>query len=195
MMLWTQIDRESFFVSKDNFTDLVISETEIHGFYYFKYKNHLIKYFVLDDRQKVQYITEVALIKSGEKFTPRIIFCIRDKSKKIIKSIDDQKEKLLKARVSFDQCHENFWKLILYIQTFSNVEIPGTSFSLIDAEQKKKLEIAEQLPPEKIKEILTRAVQENKITLSDAELSLLQGRKKAVELFMEKLTKQVCEEA
>ena len=195
MALWTISDTESFFVGKDDFSSLVISETAIQGFYYFQYKSRLIKHFVLDDRQKVQYISEIALIKTGEKFTPRITFCVRDKSRKIVESTDEEKGKLLKARVSFDQCHENFWQLILFIQTLSSVEIPNTSFSLIDSEQRKKLEIAEQLPPEKIKEILTKAVQENKITLDEKELSLLQGRKKAVELFSEKLHEKICDES
>ncbi|MAZ67618.1 hypothetical protein CL652_02515 [bacterium] len=193
--LWSSIEADSFYVGKDDFAALEINDTQIDGFYYFRNARGLVKYFVLDDRQKVQYLAEVSLIKKDGKFTPRITFCVRDKSKKIVEAIDNDKQKLLKARVSFDQCHENFWNLIGYIRSLAEVETPDTSFSLINAEEKEKIQIAEQLPPESIKQILTKAVQDNKIKLDEKEIALLQGRKVTLTEFEKRLKENYCEES
>ena len=119
------VPSDKFIIGKDLFDDLEIHPTENDKFYYFfnKKENRLTKQFILNERELVDYLCKVTLIKKGDKFTPRLAFSIRDKSGKIKQeevSKDDSTTNIsLKANVDLNECHENFWKLISFIQSFS----------------------------------------------------------------------------
>lgn len=127
---------EDFVIDKDGFADLQInSAPAVDNFYYFYHskQRRLITQFVLDDRPRVSYVCKVSLIKKGEKFTPRLSFSIRDKSEKILEQggAIEGNTYVLKANVSLEECHENFWKLISFLQSLRDVEIPQGAFSLM----------------------------------------------------------------
>src|SRR3989338_471718 len=114
---------KDFIIGEDNFSDLQINPTAIQNFYYFSNKrnNSIIKHFILREKERVDYICQVTLIKKDEKFSPRLAFSTRDKSGKI----------LTKASINLDNCHDNFWQLISFLQTLQEIEIPSGKFSLV----------------------------------------------------------------
>ncbi len=135
-----------FIIGTDNFNDLQIHGTPINSFYYFfnKVQRKLIKQFILDKREKVNYVCRVLLIKKGSKFTPRLAFSVRNNQGSILgkkKQMDE--DILIRANVNLIDCHENFWKLIAFLKSLKEeVDIPDENFSLIS---QKDFEITENL--------------------------------------------------
>lgn len=126
---------EDFIIGKDDFADLTIKPTGTDSFYYFYHEKEkrLIKQFLLLQKDRVDYICQVTLIKKDEKFTPRLCLSTRDKARKIVETPAGQEEKelLIKANVNLADCHENFWKLVSFLQSLRELEIPVGSFSLV----------------------------------------------------------------
>jgi hypothetical protein len=128
---------DDFIIGKDNFSDLQISSTPaIEQFYYFFYQKdrRLIKQFVLNEGKQVDYICRVTLIKKDDKFTPRLSFSVRDKTKKIIENTEVTPTNI-KANVSLDECYDNFWKLISFLKSLQDIELPKDKFSLMSQDE------------------------------------------------------------
>lgn len=128
---------EDFIIGKDNFSDLQINSTPaIEQFYYFFHQKdrRLIKQFVLNEGKQVDYICRVTLIKKGDKFTPRLAFSVRDKTKKIIENTEVTPTNV-KANVSLDECYDNFWKLISFLKSLQDIELPKDKFSLMSQDE------------------------------------------------------------
>lgn len=124
---------EDFVVGTDDFSDLQINSTATneHFYYFYDKKNRrLIKQFVLKGGTQVDYICQVVLIKKDDKFTPRLALSVRDKRKDIAAQTQTETTNI-KANVDLKDCHENFWKLISFLQSLREVEIPQESFSLV----------------------------------------------------------------
>jgi len=136
MLGWSQ-KSDDFIIGKDNFSNLQISSTPaVEQFYYFFHQKdrRLIKQFVLDEKKQVDYICRVTLIKKGDKFTPRLTFSVRDKTKKIIDNQETTPTNI-KANVSLDDCYDNFWKLISFLQSLRDIELPKEKFSLVSQDE------------------------------------------------------------
>ena len=128
---------DDFIIGKDNFSDLQISSTPaIEQFYYFFYQKdrRLIKQFVLNEGKQVDYICRVTLIKKDDKFTPRLSFSVRDKTKKIIENTEVTPTNI-KANVSLDECYDNFWELISFLKSLQDIELPKDKFSLMSQDE------------------------------------------------------------
>lgn len=124
---------EDFVVGTENFSDLQINSTATSEHFYFFYNkkdNRLIKQFVLKEGAQVDYICQVVLIKKDEKFTSRLALSVRDKKKEIAQETQPEPTNI-KANVDLKECHENFWKLISFLQSLREIEIPQESFSLV----------------------------------------------------------------
>jgi hypothetical protein len=147
---------EDFVVATDDFADLEINSTRSGQFYYFYHKkdHRLIKQFVLDERPVVDHLCQVRLIKSGDKFTPRLSFSIRDKSRKIEEL--KGKETNLKASVSLADCHDAFWKLVSFLQTLQEIEIPKETFSLISQNESEIVSALRSRGAESVAAIITQ---------------------------------------
>mgnify|MGYP007077485390 CR=1 FL=1 len=79
---YTVLENTDFIVGEDDFGDLKIRSTaEKDNFYYFYSQSNrrLIKRFILRRGPQVDYVCEVKLIKKDDRFTPRLVFSIRDK--------------------------------------------------------------------------------------------------------------------
>jgi len=136
MLGWAK-KSDDFVVGRDNFSDLQINSTPaIEQFYYFFYQKdrRLIKQFVLNEGKQVDYICRVTLIKKDDKFTPRLSFSVRDKTKKIIENTEVAPTNI-KANVSLDECYDNFWKLISFIKSLQDIELPKDKFSLMSQDE------------------------------------------------------------
>ena len=128
---------DDFIIGKDNFSDLQINSTPaIEQFYYFFYQKdrRLIKQFVLNEGKQVDYICRVTLIKKDDKFTPRLSFSVRDKTKKIIENTEVTPTNI-KANVNLDECYDNFWKLISFLKSLQDIELPKDKFSLMSQDE------------------------------------------------------------
>ena len=194
------VTTDNFYIGKDNFDDLEISPTEEGNFYYFlhKTKHKLIKQFVLDDRKLVRYICQVTLIKKGDKFTPRLAFSIRDKSEnKILSQSENETEKILniKANVNLAECHENLWKLILFLQPLCNIDIPQGSFSLISQGESEIVAALHGRNAESIKDIIKQLSSTEGLFLSQADINQLLKRKEKLVEFEEALVSHKSDES
>lgn len=127
---------EEFIIGENDFLNIEIkSSANKKQFYYFfnKESNNIIDKFVLLEKERVDYFCCVKLIKKGDKITPRLTFSVRDKTFKRIleeKVLEDD-DNFLKANVSLAECHENFWKLIGFLQSLRGLDIPKEIFSLV----------------------------------------------------------------
>ena len=131
-------DLAEFVIGVDQFSGLEMRNSGNNTFYYFFYRDEsrLIKQFVLEKKAKVTTLCEVTLIKKGDKFTPRLRIWKRDESiKKQATSKVEATETFshIKAGVSLEDCHEEFWTLIRFLLSFEDMDIPEGSFSIVDA--------------------------------------------------------------
>jgi hypothetical protein len=149
-----------FVVGKDDWDQISIhphAETDYHWLYH-KGRGRKIRYFVLDTRPLVRYLCKVTLIKSGDKFTPRLHFSIRDSEDEIREAEIPVTEetRTLKASIILDKCHENFWSLMSYLRATADIDTPSVSFSMKKGSRQQQ-EIADaflKLDPEFIRAVL-----------------------------------------
>jgi hypothetical protein len=175
---------ECFVVGKESFSDLEIRPAKEGGdfYYFFNVKmNHLVKQFILDDKPKVSYICQVVLIKKSDKFTPRLSFSIRDKYGKI--TDDLQQTKQIKANINLNDCHENFWKLISFMQSLTKIEIPQGDFSLITQEDEEIVKALRGRNIESIKKIIKQLSATKGVFLSEDDVSQLLNHKEKTQEF------------
>lgn len=122
-----------FIVGTDDFTDLQVIKhltEQLHGFRQTSSGN-IIDYFVLRESKSVNHVCKVTLIlKTGDdRLTPRLAFSIRYRSTGEI--VDDSAaEHDIKAAVDLSECHENYWKLVSYLKSLRELDIPDEHFSL-----------------------------------------------------------------
>ncbi len=188
---------EDFVVGKDSFFDLQINATpDKESFYYFynKKDRRLIKQFLLESRLQVDYICHVILIKKGEKFSPKITFLTRDKNKKTVQT-QEIKPTNIKARVSLDGCHENFWKLFRYIDSLQEIEIPKDNFSLMSQSESEIVAALQGRDQLSIVNIIKELSSTDGIKLSQQDINQLLKRREKLEQFNRGLETKVSEES
>src|ERR1035437_68547 len=178
---WTE-SSEDFVVGPDNFADLQVNSTPVKQFYYFRHQKggRLIKQFVLDRKPKVDYLCQVTLIKKGDKFTPRLSLSVRDKKRKIE---DFQgKETNLKASVSLTHCYDAFWKLVSFLQSLRDIEIPIETFSLISQDEGEIVSALRSRGVDSVATIIRQLSKSPGISLTHKDINaLLKRREKLAE--------------
>jgi hypothetical protein len=175
-----------FIVGKNDFADLVISSTSDESFYFFfnHRDNRLVKRFVLDcTHPKVIYGCEVSLIKKNDKFTPRLHFTIKDSTGRLKRVRAEKSEETihLKASVSLKECYANFWQLISYLRSLSEIEIPNGSFWLVSKEEGEIVAAIRKRGVDSIKSIIKQLSDE--VSLSNEEVNELLKRKERLNAF------------
>jgi hypothetical protein len=175
---------DDFVIGKDNFSDLQINSTpSVEQFYYFFYRQdrRLIKQFILSERKQVDYICRVTLIKKEDKFTPRLSFSVRDKTKKIVKESEASPTNI-KANVSLDDCYDNFWKLISFLQSLRELELPKDKFSLVSQDEGEIVSALRGRGAESVVNIVKQLFASPDISLTQKDInSLLKRREKLAE--------------
>ncbi len=191
---WSNKD-EDFTVGRDNFSDLEISPTPIEGFHFFfdKKRRRLIKQFVLEERDRVDYLCQVTLIEKDGKFTPRLSFSVRDKNKQI-QSVESTTPTNIKANVILDKCHENFWKLVNYLQTLKEIQLPEDSFSLVTQSEADIVGALRGRDPKSIVNIIKELSAREDVKLSDADMAQLLKRRERLESFKRGIDKKIADE-
>ncbi|MBI2577467.1 MAG: DUF4263 domain-containing protein [Candidatus Wildermuthbacteria bacterium] len=189
---------EDFIIGKDNFQDLEInSSPSKEQFYYFfnRKERRLIKQFVLDKRQQVDYICRVALIKKGEKFTPRLSFSVRDKTKKLVDNVETAPTNI-KANIDLGECHENLWKLISFLQSLrEEIEIPQGKFSLVLQEEGEIVTALRDRGAGSIVSIVKQLLSSSGVSLTQQDINSLLRRREKLGEFQKALQAQIKNES
>lgn len=188
---------EEFNIGVDSFDDIEICPTQnSSGFYYFfnKSQNKLIKQFILDNRPQVKYLCQVTLIKNEEKFTPRVSFSIRGKRGQKVSVKKSEENSLMKATVNLGNCYENFWKLISFIESLGNIDIPEGRFSLISKENEEIVSAIRGRNIGSIKEIIKQLSTTEGLSLSEDDINQLLNRRERVLEFENALIEHGSEE-
>jgi len=195
LIRWSE-KSEDFLVGEDDFKNLRIHGTATDNFYYFydTKQLRLVKQFVLDRKPQVDYICQVSLIKKAEKFSPRLAISVRDRAKKISEESVSAPTNV-KANVSLDDCHENFWLLISFLQSLREVEIPRESFSLVSQEDAQIVTALRGRDTESIVSIIRQISVTPGVSLSERDINQLLRRREKLEDFNKRLEQRVANEA
>lgn len=191
---------DRFIIGQDSFDDLEIHSTEIDKFYYFynKKKKRIIKEFILIERDRVDYLCRVLLIKKGEKFTPRLAISIRNKYGKIVQT-EVNSEVLpatlpLKANVDLNECHENFWGLISFLQSLREIEVPKGNFSLVAQGESEIVDALRSRDVLSISNIIKQLLSIEGVSLSEIDIVQLLNRKDRLAEFNNSLKARATDE-
>lgn len=184
--------QDEFSVDTGDFSALEIRDSgNAGGFHYFydTRANRLVTDFVLEDRPRVATLMQVTIIKKDGEYNPRIRLWKKDKTKtvKVVvehKVSEDEQTKIIKATVDAGEntkVHENFWKVIHYLESFSSgVTLPANNFRVVSNDS---AQLAESLNGQD-KETILQAV---KITigssLTEDDLRLMSNRKAQLKIF------------
>ncbi|MDD5617468.1 MAG: DUF4263 domain-containing protein [Candidatus Omnitrophica bacterium] len=193
---WSNKSKD-FIVGTDNFFNLQINATpENEQFYYFydKKNRRLIKQFVLKSGERVDYICQVTLIKKGERFTPRLALSVRDKNK-VITQEEQTDSTNIKANINLTDCHENFWKLISFIQSLREIEIPQDSFSLVSQSEVEIVAALRGRDAASIASIIKQLSNTKGVKLSQEDINELLKRREKLGAFKKGLDTKVADEA
>lgn len=203
-MKWSKIitgefgKSEDFAIGEDNFSDLQVNPTATGNFYYFynQKDRRLIKQFVLLKKERVDYVCHVVLIKKGDKFTPRLSFSVRDKSGKIAHRASSEEETVnsIKASVGLNDCHENFWKLIAFLQSLKEIEIPTEKFSLVSQGESEIVSALRGRDAGSIVSIIKQLSSIPGVSLSQDDLNVVIKRREKLEEFKKALTERADDE-
>lgn len=190
---------EDFLVGEDDLSNLKINPTELDKFYYFYHQRdrRLIKQFILLNKDRVDYVCQVILIKTGEKFTPRLSFSVRDKTGKIAErfSKSEEVQASIKANVSLADCHENFWKLVSFLQSLKDIEIPQGSFSLISQGETEIITALQGRDVASIASIIKQLSDTKGVRLSQEDINQLLKRREKLEKFKTGLDSKIVDES
>lgn len=132
-----------FDVTRRDFTDLEIRGSQDNSGFHYLYDtraSRMVTDFVLDDRPQVATLCSVTIIKKGDTFTPRIKFWKKDKKKAGEVSTtqtmpDTGTTRAVKALVDTGDVHENFWKVINFLQSCTGLSTPGGSLQLVAGDE------------------------------------------------------------
>jgi hypothetical protein len=182
------LHQTDFIVGQDDFSDLIINPTSHDSFYFFfnQRDNRLVRRFVLDcTHPNVIYGCEVTLIKKNDKFTPRLHFSVKDSTGKFKRVRAEKNEETihLKASVSLKECYVQFWELISYLRSLTEIEIPSESFSLVSKEEGEIVAALRQRDVESIKSIIRQLSSTDQVSLSEEDVNELLKRKERLNAF------------
>jgi len=179
------VDRD-FIVGQDKFEDIKISPTPQTDFFWFynTRSQNLIKQFVLQQRERVDYLCQVTLIKKDDRFSPRLRFFIRhrDKPKAAVYTNAPANETTLKlkASVNLNDCHDKFWALMSYLKHMQDLDVPDESFSLVEKTEHELVAAFSEVGAERRRSIIKLASQGLDFTEQDIN-EMLQRRRRLME--------------
>lgn len=185
-------ENKDFIIGSDFFDDVLVNESPSSDhFWYFKNsKKGLITRFVLQRTVQTEKICVVTLIKkSNGKFSPRFDFQIWNTTKKSCDEFSKESidQNLIKAKVSFDSCHENFLLLLGFIRNIQDIDFPSGSYSVIEKSRKEAIDAIGSYD----KFSVLSAVQKKFGTeISENDVTMLLNRKAKLDYFEKLLNDQ-----
>ncbi|MEO3750508.1 Shedu immune nuclease family protein [Streptomyces sp. B6B3] len=179
---------DEFDVEVGDFGSLEIraSAADANFCYFFDTRtNRLITNFVIEERQRVSTLINVTLIKRDHAYTPRLRFWKKDKTK--LGRITMEQEiteaestRTIKAAVDTGDAHRNFWKVINFLQSLSEVSLPVDRFRLVSDDAAELAHTLEGVSKETVIEAVRRAVGSK---LTEHDIQLLSNRRQQLERF------------
>ncbi|PJM91429.1 Shedu anti-phage system protein SduA domain-containing protein [Streptomyces sp. CB01373] len=132
-----------FDVTRGDFANLEIRASHDNSGFHYLYDTRarrMITDFVLDDRPQVATLCSVTIIKKGSTFTPRIKLWKKDKKKAGDVSAtqtlpETGTTRAVKALVDTGDVHENFWKVINFLQGCAGLSTPGDTLQLVAGDE------------------------------------------------------------
>ncbi|MBO8202688.1 DUF4263 domain-containing protein [Streptomyces smyrnaeus] len=132
-----------FDVTRGDFADLEIRASHDSSGFHYLYDTRarrMITDFVLDARPQVATLCSVTIIKKGSTFTPRVKLWKKDKKKAgevpATNTLPDTgATRAVKALVDTGDVHENFWKVINFLQGCAGLSTPGGSLQLVAGDE------------------------------------------------------------
>ncbi len=177
--------KSSFTINEDVFENIIIENSVIDKFYYFKHQSKgLIKHFILKKGVQCQKSCDVALIKKENgMLTPRFNFYIWNTTKKVKEEFDrgEINKSFIKSNISLDDCYQEFLTLLDFFGSFNGVEIGDTAFQVVDKNAFLH-NFKTQEEAQKIKD-LSQILSEGNISEEDIKKALLDNRKQVLEEF------------
>lgn len=182
-----------FDVETEDFGNLVIQEAD--GFYYFydEAQRRLIKNFVLRVGPRVDTMCSVVLVPKEGGLTPRLRMWKKDKSQAgkagaiAYEAIQANEESVLaKSSVDLDDAHENLWKLINFLESVQEIELPAHQFRVTPA---ANMELVRAFEGQDKGTVLAAVKAYLGNDLTEADVQMLVGRRRALERF-EKMLEQ-----
>ncbi len=181
-------DDKEFSLEHNDLTRLEIRDAgKGNGLHYFydMSRRRLITDFVLEDKPRVALLCTVTLIEKPDGYSPRIRLWKKDKSKagKVVQEeqiLDTSASRAIKASVNTDGGHDNFWKLISFLQTFSGVVVPRNAFAIVDGDSARLASWLRSHDKTIVIEAVRAAIGS---TLSEQDITLLANRKQQLDRF------------
>nr|WP_107908026.1 Shedu anti-phage system protein SduA domain-containing protein [Streptomyces chartreusis] len=182
-----------FDVTRRDFTDLEIrGAQDSNGFHYLydTRARRMITEFILDDRPQVATLCSVTIIKKGDTFTPRIKLWKKDKKKagevSATQTVPDTGiTRAVKALVDTGDVHENFWKVINFLQGCTGLSTPGSSLQLVAGDE---AHLAELLTGQDRTTVLGAVKTAIGGGLTEEDIRLISNRKEQLQRFERLLT-------
>lgn len=141
-----------FVIGRDKFENLQINQVEqIEKFHYFKDTSkpltRYVKRFILKQGKLSAKVCIITLIQNEKgKFEPRFDFQIINLTKKAVETLTEPvaaaEERLVKAHVNLDDCHEAFSQLLSFLGDCADIELSEGQYSVVTSDQKKLLDKA-----------------------------------------------------
>jgi antiviral defense system Shedu protein SduA len=147
--------------------------------------SHLVTDFILHDGQRVATICTVTVIAKDGKYTPRLKFWKKDKTKDgnqpvLTELPDDEATRTVKALVDTSDGHRNLWLLIDFLRQFPGLTLPTGTFTIVG---KDSAEIAELLKSSDKAQVVEAMKLVLGNSLTQAELDIIANRKEQLDIF------------
>lgn len=172
-------ERDAFDVVEDDFDSLEVRPSEADGsfcFFYDKKKRSLVRRFVLEKTPHRTLYCNVTLIRKGDRLSPRFEFSKRKTgSDAIVK--ESSADAVVTARVDLNDCRDDFWKLITFIGSISEIETPAEGFSVVARDEAELVADIRKRDPESIKSIVRGLAKSDGVVLSQADINQMLDRK------------------
>jgi Domain of unknown function (DUF4263) len=184
-----QEKRTEFDVANGEFGDLEIRNGDGGGGFHYFFEtdgNRLIKSFLLKGGPRVDTVCDVVLIKVDEGgYSPRLTLWKRDKTKGARAVAQDEAPRPAKAMVRLGDCHETFWRLIDFLRSFKDINLPPDAFRVADAGQVQLLDALQDHDKDEVLAAVSSYLEGH---VTEREVRMLVNRKTALEYFQRMLT-------
>ena len=177
-----------FDVTRQDFSDLEIRGTGFPYFYDTR-GGRLITEFLLDDRPQVATLCHVTLINKDGVLSPRIKLWKKDKTKAgrtpATEAIPGtEAPQIVKALVDTSDVHENFWKVISFLQSCVGLDLPGSSLRLVGDDEAELARLLADQDRTTLLEAVRTAVGG---ALTEEDIRLISNRKSQLQRFRQLL--------
>ncbi|TDC75228.1 Shedu anti-phage system protein SduA domain-containing protein [Streptomyces hainanensis] len=179
-----------FDVTRRDFADLEVRGNG-YSYFYDTRTGRMVTDFLLDDRPLVATLCHVTLLNKGGVLSPRVKLWKKDKAKvtraAVMEAIPGtESTQIVKALVDTNDVHENFWKVICFIQNCVGLHnIPGGSRRLTVGDE---AELAQLLADQDRRTLLEAVRDAIGGTLTDEDIRRISNRKSQLQRFKELLT-------